>query len=84
MNNNFEKASQAFDQHIPHCDPRLKKYYFAKAQEFNVKFTDAATFEEQLLLRSGYVLALISVCKDLNAAAMDAKFDEIMSKLNEK
>ena len=80
----FDKANEAFDKHIPNCDPRIKEYYFSKVENFEPHFTEEATFNERVAVMTGYTLALIRFCKDLNESAMEAKFDEIMGKLNEK
>ena len=84
MKDAYNEVVKVFDRTIPNCDPRIKTYFFNKVHNPDFKFKDDGDITWQIHFTAGYGAALLSVCKDLNEAAMEAKFDEIIGKLNEK
>ena len=83
MTDPFEAANKIFDNAVPNCDPRIKTYFFSKVNNPDFQFKDDGDLTQQIHFTAGYGAALLSVCKDLNSASMEAKFSEIIAKLNE-
>ena len=83
MTDAYKEAEKVFDKTIPNCDPRIKTYFFSKVNSPDFQFKDNSDLNQQIHFTAGYGAALLSVCKDLNSASMEAKFSEIIAKLNE-